>query len=202
MEFRLIYEGPLRPTNKGRKQATQMQMRQHKHDIRQKIHSQLAQLWLDHPNLTEWTEDAQIDGRSMSERIGDDYAAFGFRWSPLVLERMFVLCAINILMLRRDAPGKLVQSSDIDNRLKTLFDALKRPRNKQELPEGVIPTGDQDPFFVLLEDDGLISKVSVETDRLLEPVPAHMTENHYVKMLIHVRLHSAKSTLDNLHLVS
>ncbi len=202
MEFRLTYEGPLRPSNKGRKKGTQEQMKAHKHEIRQALHKQLAQLWYDHPNLMDWTEDANINGRSMSERLGDDYALFGFRWSPLVVEKMFVLCAIDILMLRRDAPGNLIQSSDIDNRLKTLFDALKRPRNRQELPDSAVAATDQNPFFILLEDDGLISKVSVETDRLLEPPPSHGAEQHYVKLVMHVRLHAAKSTLDNHHLVS
>jgi len=202
MEFRLTYEGPLRPSNKGRKNGAQEQMKEHKHHIRQALHKQLAQLWHDHPNLMDWSEDATINGRSMSERLGDDYASFGFRWSPLVVEKMFVLCAIDILMLRRDAPGNLIQSSDIDNRLKTLFDALKRPRNKQELPDAAVATTHQNPFFVLLEDDGLISKVSVETDRLLEAPPSHVTEKHYVKLVMHVRLHPAKSTLDNHHLVS
>lgn len=32
------------------------------------------------------------------------------------------------------------------------------------------PKPDEDPFFCLLEDDSLITRLAVETDRLLEPV--------------------------------
>ena len=53
---------------------------------------------------------------------------------------------------------------DIDNRIKTLFDALKVPSKADldvERPEST------EPFFCLLEDDALITNFSVETDRLL-----------------------------------
>jgi hypothetical protein len=73
-------------------------------------------------------------------------------------------------MLRPEPPGALItQGGDIDNRLKTLFDALRMPHNLSELPKGSVPDVDQDPFFCLLEDDNLITAVSVKTDRLLVP---------------------------------
>jgi hypothetical protein len=39
------------------------------------------------------------------------------------------------------------------------------------------PAEDEDPFFCLLEDDSLITKVSIETDMLLEPVSQPPTKN-------------------------
>jgi hypothetical protein len=65
---------------------------------------------------------------------------------------------------------------DVDNRLKTLFDALRMPDSPEELGAGteqgkVSPDADEDPFYVLLQDDREITHVSVMTDTLLEPVP-------------------------------
>jgi hypothetical protein len=45
--------------------------------------------------------------------------------------------------------------------------------NTAEAQQAKIDTrGDDDPIHCLLQDDALVTKVSVETDRLLRPVPA------------------------------
>jgi hypothetical protein len=73
------------------------------------------------------------------------------------------------LYLRPALPGSLItEAGDIDNKLKTLFDALKMPNRKQELGTYRLPSDDENPFYVLLEEDKLISRVSVETDILLQ----------------------------------
>jgi len=71
--------------------------------------------------------------------------------------------------LRNDAPGALIRSGDLDNRIKTVFDALRMPTNVDELGGYDAPAEEEDPFYCLLEDDYLITHLSVETDRLLEP---------------------------------
>ena len=43
------------------------------------------------------------------------------------------MCALDILMLRKGPPGRV--RTDIDNRLKTLFDALRMARSPEELGE-------------------------------------------------------------------
>jgi hypothetical protein len=43
------------------------------------------------------------------------------------------------------------------------------PNSASEIPAGDAPLSDERPFFCLLEDDGLVSALSVSTDRLLEP---------------------------------
>jgi hypothetical protein len=60
----------------------------------------------------------------------------------------------------------LIQGGDIDNRLKTLFDALRMPNNLSETGNQK-PDENETPFFVLLEDDSLISELRVVTDQLL-----------------------------------
>lgn len=65
----------------------------------------------------------------------------------------------------------VASGGDIDNRLKVLLDGLVMPRTESDL--GGIPLEpDENPFFCLLEDDSLITSVSVITDRLLTPLAA------------------------------
>jgi hypothetical protein len=78
-----------------------------------------------------------------------------------------LICELRIFLLKPEAPGSLVtQAGDIDNRLKTLFDALRVP-TENEIPKDAKPEPDEDPFFCLLEDDSLIAKIEVDSDRLL-----------------------------------
>jgi hypothetical protein len=84
----------------------------------------------------------------------------------LVIEELSLSCRLDILFLRSDRAGSLIKSGDIDNRLKTLFDALRMPESKAELGGYEKPIDDEDPFFVLLQDDKLITHISVETDVL------------------------------------
>ena len=45
----------------------------------------------------------------------------GFEWLPIVTGTNGLICKLDILMLRAGAPGDVLH--DVDNRLKTLFDA-------------------------------------------------------------------------------
>ena len=115
----------------------------------------------------------------------------GFRFVPLVRKNGGVSCSIDILFLRRDNPGSIVRSGgDIDNRVKVLFDALRIVDNCSELPAGTVPAEGEDPFFCLLEDDALITEVSVTTDRLLAPLEGTESIND-VQLIIRVKLADA-----------
>ena len=63
-----------------------------------------------------------------------------------------------------------MNSGDLDNRLKTIFDALRMPENEDELGKYKIPDENEKPFYCLMTDDKLISNVSMDTDILLEKV--------------------------------
>ena len=76
---------------------------------------------------------------------------------------------MDVLFLRPDPPGQLVTSGDIDNRIKTLLDALKMPGGNQDLGRYHAPEPDEDPFFVLLEGDQMVTRLAIETDMLLQP---------------------------------
>ena len=43
------------------------------------------------------------------------------------------------------------------------------PRSNQDLGCYLTPEADEDPFFVLLEDDGMVTRLAIETDMLLQP---------------------------------
>ena len=84
--------------------------------------------------------------------------------------------------MRTDKPGSLIKSGsgDIDNRLKTLFDALRMPKSKDELGRYAgVPGLDEDPFYCLLEDDKFITRLVVETDMLLRPA-ASSNDTHLI----------------------
>ena len=54
-------------------------------------------------------------------------------YRPLVRKKLGLACALDILFLRQEEPGQLVlQSGDIDGRIKTLFDALRIPSKQEE----------------------------------------------------------------------
>jgi len=79
-------------------------------------------------------------------------------------------CALEITFLRREKPGSIIQhGGDLDNRLKTLFDALRMPQSDAELG-GIVPETENARVFCLLEDDALITRMSVNTQQLLEPI--------------------------------
>ena len=76
---------------------------------------------------------------------------------------------------------------DIDNRFKTLFDALQMPHNGQEIG-GEISRSDEDPFYVLLQEDDLIASVSLTSDRLLDVPLAKSYDSNYSVLVINVKL--------------
>jgi hypothetical protein len=93
---------------------------------------------------------------------------------------------LDVLMLRPQTPGGLFAGGgDIDNRLKTLFDAMSVPQQDQ-VPVGWTPSAEQDPLYCLLDDDKWISRVSVRTDRLLAP-----KDRNHVRLTIHVKIQTA-----------
>jgi hypothetical protein len=162
--FRLTYGGHLLGSARSDPRT------KHKHEIRRVFHRQLSRFWR---NSAFLSKAKFVDGIPLSERLANNYSRCGYRWVPLVKEGM--LCDINVLFLRSDAPGALVKSGDIDNRIKTLLDALRMPTKVDELGGYTTPLETEDPFFVLLDDDKNISSLSVDTDAMLEPLAGKET---------------------------
>jgi hypothetical protein len=87
----------------------------------------------------------------------------------------------------------------LDNRLKTLFDALRRPHDKQELA-GAKPEIDGKRIYCLLEDDCLIDNVTIQTGDLLEAVGGGFRPND-VRLVITVTVQPAKVGWGNLDFI-
>ena len=99
--------------------------------------------------------------------LANNFSRCGYNFVPLVTSDLALRCDIDILFLRPEGPGMLINSGDIDNRVKTLFDAFRMPNSYAEAGN-VPPSGpEENPFYCLLEDDRLVSKVTITTDQLL-----------------------------------
>ncbi len=104
-------------------------------------------------------------------------------YRPIVRKSLGLACALDILFLRQEEPGQLVlQGGDIDGRMKTLFDALRMPTKDEEDAANMTPTAN--PLQCLLENDSLITDLSIRTGRLLG-VPAQK-RLHRVHLVIDV----------------
>lgn len=178
MEFTLVYQGPLKATAKP----------EHKQVLRRAFHKQLKVLWTQPPLnmygppkgrfLEDLRDNAAKSEISIIQKVG------GFRFAPLVTERLYLTAELDITLLKPEPPGSIItQGGDIDNRLKTLLDSLRMPKALNEISSGDSPGEGENPFFCLLEDDNLITKVSVATHHLLE----RCGDSSYVNLMIHVK---------------
>ena len=113
---------------------------------------------------------------------------------PLISTFFATLCDLDILFLKPEGSNPIIsQTGDIDNRIKTLFDALRVPKFYQEISGLKPPAPDEDPFFCLLEDDSLITGFNVIGDRL--PIPPTTTShwNNYAVLIIDVKIKLVRS---------
>jgi hypothetical protein len=170
MQFRLTYEGKIRSTNRDPLDKKPDLLALHKHQIRSCFHGQLKQLWIANKFLRErlvrpsenWPRGpiaperlARIprsekykDYVRLHDIVAELYPIRGFRFLPLVVDQYDLLCSLDILFLRRDAPGTVITAGDIDNRIKTVIDALRQPLKPNEFVgkdnQQIQPTADQD----------------------------------------------------------
>jgi hypothetical protein len=158
VQFTLYYRGELKPNAAPHE----------KHRIRKHFHLQMRALWNAAP-LSDFQ--AFISDPPRLGSLNALVKKHGFTFAPLVSNVLNLVAELDVLMLWPQPAGAIISAGgDIDNRLKTLFDALKVPSEPTALPPGATPDPDETPFFCLLEDDRLITRVNVETDRLLELV--------------------------------
>lgn len=181
MRLTLHYRGPMRANGSP----------QHKHDLRRHFHLQLKKLWAQEPLL------GHPDLLKRGPRDGE-YSLLRelppFIFVPLVAAEMNVIAELSIVLLRPEPPGGLLtQGGDIDNRLKTLFDALSMPQQANSLPRDASRQQGECPFFCLLENDNLVTSVAVRTEQLLEP-DADAT---IVDAAIYVRTRTTRQTWGN-----
>jgi hypothetical protein len=131
MQFRLLYSGELRGASKNNTRAEM------KHAVRRQFHPQLRRLWKANSAIRESLA-TQVDplrnvgplrhslfGKPKStdelidigiNQIADKYQRFGYRFVPLVTEELSVRCSIDVLFLRPQASGLLMEGGDLVSR--------------------------------------------------------------------------------------
>ncbi|AEH88399.1 hypothetical protein [Mesorhizobium opportunistum] len=207
MEFRLTYAGPLYATQRDARPGQPPKATQNRHDIRRAMHLQLKRLWDHWPGLSEThvskgaaflaTRQPDPPIAISSKELSARHSHYGFGFVPLVTAELDLTCSLDILFLRPDRPGDVVWGGDIDNRLKTFLDALRIPEAGENYA-GRIPQDDEKPFFCLLEDDKLITRVAVDTDRLLEPINGQFNAND-ARLIVTVRIRPYEFMPENMH---
>lgn len=186
MEFSLIYRGKLHSNGNTR----------HKHQIRKNFHKQLKVLWDQYPLKMYQTYLHEQNPSPEDHELWTSllFPLEKYKFVPLVNQELFLVAELNIILMRPEKHGEIItQAGDIDNRLKTLFDALQMPKPNQ-IPENEVPQEGEDPFFCLLEDDNLITKVAVTTEQLLLPVE----DESEVLLIIQVKTKKTTTTVKNL----
>jgi hypothetical protein len=175
LQFTLQYRGPLPASSPSNSRPVE------KNRLRKYFHPQLDNLWAQEPVLREarrlgFHGGFVKDGKIMHDQPLDVHPEMhlmlhvdGFWFVPLVTRRNGLACELNIKFMRPGAPGEIIKGGDLDNRIKTLFDGLRMPQSKDEL-RGLEPPADPNfQFLCLLDDDSLITALTISTEPLLSP---------------------------------
>lgn len=177
LKFSMTYEGTLQ-TGRGKANP--------KHERRRQFHTQLKRLWSVNSLLANWhLPISQYQAVPAMEVLAKNYTRYGFAFVPLVSRELSVEAALNFHILRPTTFKG--QNADPDNIVKILVDSLKMPQGPDDLPSGAQPQQDETPFCVLMQDDGLLSKITSVSDELLQPILGKNTiERSDTRVLIEV----------------
>ena len=147
----LVYLGPLKSNGDA----------QHKSDIRQKFSEQLSTIY-----KREITENENQSVRELVEEKCTRTIA-GIKYTSLVNRTLGLYAKLSVTMLSTKNSSIFANAQgDIDNRLKTIFDALSIPQESPGIKiRGKLP----ELTICLLEDDVLIREVRVKVGELLTP---------------------------------
>ncbi|MGJ0505647.1 MAG: hypothetical protein ACR652_00645 [Methylocystis sp.] len=213
MRFYLVYHGRL-PASGNKPKPEYVR------DIRDQFSKQLKFLWENDASLKRLRQTAVVkkkpheylDGPDSPFATERDFNAYpieehevdlceplqqnGRTYIPLVRSSLDLNCHLDIHFLRQEDPGCLVlKGGDLDNRIKTLFDALRKPDRDVD---AVYPQ-ENETTYCLLESDTLVSGFDVTTGRLLFPNSDH---EHEVHLLIEVTVRVLRVGLWNICLLS
>jgi hypothetical protein len=210
MKFTLLYQGELRANDRPKG----------KWAIRKQFHPQLEELWRVHPSLQTLSRlryvplvghypieghhsadkafakssssdsDHQMSARDDIVDLCECTIVGNRSFIPLVRDSLALQCGLKVTFLRKEEPGRLYQGGDLDNRLKTLFDALSVPNQDQIVTDSEL----SEPVYCLLENDRLIASLSVDTHRLLSSPEA---SKHEVHLMIEVDVRVTQPRLYN-----
>jgi hypothetical protein len=195
MEFTLKYRGGLPSAQGGNSKDA-------KQRIRRAFHPQLENCWKRTPDLNKFYQSQEVGGERRWLIVNKGGPGWSGTWAgipvseftfiPLVITGYYLklVCELDIRLFWRDVPGMILNKGDLDNRIKVLFDALSVPQLNQ-LPNGDRPNANENPFFCLLEDDKLITRVSIMTGAL-NTHSSHDEPSGYVELDIDVTVKASE----------
>jgi hypothetical protein len=159
MKFTLTYTGEL-PASGNRPKSKLPTI----WAIRNKLADQLANVLNTHPAISSRGSTAS---RAAYGALRNPIERSGHKFFPLVRHELGTVCGLTIKMLVNHEVGSIVtQAGDLDNRLKTLLDALRVPKDNEFrdfAPEGDCPC--------LLHDDAMVVQLAVSTERWFSAAP-------------------------------
>src|SRR5258708_22361726 len=180
MELTLRYRGAdLAAASQSNKRVNE------KHAIRCIFHEQLAAYWQENPRFKDLNQKlkslqiAKLAGQHFNvdrpivgqEKFYWRYPLCGYDFIPLVSYVQELHCHLDIRLYRKSKEGWILyEGGDIDNRLKTFFDALHVPRYPEQLPGNLTISDNPQEWphlFCLLDDDSAVTRLSIESFKLL-----------------------------------
>ena len=181
MKFKLLYVGEVKINPKKRSQ--------HLQDIREILSPQLKRL----SEISPYNEiKKKLDQKHKSiKTVG------GVDFCPLITQDLDLLAELDIQIMHPE----LLETprADIDNRMKTLLDALKRPQSSHEIAENM---NRDEVCYTLLDDDHLVTKMTINTSHLLYKEENPKKNRDYeLLIIITVNIKASKGTPDNLAVI-
>ncbi len=190
MEIMLTYHGPLPACQDEQKHTDQKQI------IRWHFSQQLANKFQREPTLVQWAQQGMpeatiVNGRVQLPIVDQHEHCFyevqtcGFVGTAIVASHNGLGCQLDIEICRREKPGGVLaggnKGGDIDNRLKPLLDALALPLRPNQVPASMHGNGRR--LYCLLEDDSLVSRLSIDIQRWDEEPKSPAEADHvYVRV--------------------
>lgn len=154
MRFTLVFKGDLPPNASSPE----------KWRIRRALEPQLRRLWTTDPVAEAIGGFSDPNHSPSGSYVGKKVDQI--EYVPIISNKLSLRAELDVFLLSSSLPGGVLHGGDIDARLKTLFDSLSVPANPQQVPKDAT-TEDDKRVFCLLEDDRLITRVTISNDRLL-----------------------------------
>jgi hypothetical protein len=208
VKFTLTFDGALPSGGNGSKTAKKA-----KWVIRQQFHPQLVELWNLNPALKRIHKHSVVPKNSVFPWFeghhqgteGDGIVPLAIpndhidlcalvdrgedKYKPIVRSSYALTCSLNVLFLRKEPAGHIYQGGDLDNRIKTLLDALSVPHVDHKRPADCII---DNPMYCLLEDDSLVTGLAVKSERLLSRPDTPESQVHLI-VEVDVRVTDSRS---------
>ncbi len=189
MKFKLLYFGDLKVNPKKRSQ--------HIAEIRMKFHQQLKELL----KVSPWHHLTEYMGPNAKKTPVITRHYNGIDFNPIITPALNLIAELEVQMFHPEIIGQ--SRADIDNRMKTLLDALRAPQTEHEVGENT--PKNIGPIYCLLDDDHLVTKLTVNTSHFLNPkmfsCGKELTDadlENFIFLLIDVNIRVSEGTIENL----